>query len=399
MRGRLLTLALAVPLALALALPIFSDGAPSATASESHQVQRKIDATRAKIGQRKRTEGVLTTDISGYSARIARLQGSIARLARRQQSIQTRLDTERSQLLRIQDRLRSERGRLARLRARLLTARRALAGRLREIYKAGGDNVITVVLESHDFAELLENGEFLRRVNAQDARIVRAVAAAKLRAERVARRLDRLENRQQAVTAAILSERDQVASVRGRLDSARAGYARARAGRRAVLGRVRGSRHALQEDLASLEREQSRIQAQLQGSPSPGPIRGGGNGRWVWPVNGTITSPFCEQRAWEACHPGMDIAVAAGTPIRAADGGRVAIAGWVGGYGNYTCIQHSSSLSSCYGHQSEIDVRVGQTVSQGQVIGRVGSTGHSTGPHLHFEARVNGSVVNPLGYL
>jgi murein DD-endopeptidase MepM/ murein hydrolase activator NlpD len=104
-------------------------------------------------------------------------------------------------------------------------------------------------------------------------------------------------------------------------------------------------------------------------------------------------------RSYEACHPGIDIAVPTGTPIRAAAGGRVAIAGWVGGYGNYTCIQHSASLSSCYGHQSSIQVSVGQTVSQGQVIGLSGSTGNSTGPHLHFEARINGSVVNPMNYL
>jgi len=95
----------------------------------------------------------------------------------------------------------------------------------------------------------------------------------------------------------------------------------------------------------------------------------------------------------------MDIAAPTGTPIRAADGGRVAIAGWVGGYGNYTCIQHTGSLSTCYGHQSAIRVSVGQQVSKGQVIGAVGSTGHSTGPHLHFEVRVNGSAVDPLLYL
>ena len=77
----------------------------------------------------------------------------------------------------------------------------------------------------------------------------------------------------------------------------------------------------------------------------------------------------------------------------------MAIAGWTGGYGNYTCIQHSASLSTCYGHQSSISVSVGQNVSQGQVIGASGNTGHSTGPHLHFEVRINGSVVNPMGYL
>ena len=83
----------------------------------------------------------------------------------------------------------------------------------------------------------------------------------------------------------------------------------------------------------------------------------------------------------------------------AADGGRVAIAGWMGGYGNYTCIQHTGSLSTCYGHQSRIAVSVGQSVSQGQVIGYSGNTGHSTGPHLHFEVRVGGSPVDPMGYL
>jgi murein DD-endopeptidase MepM/ murein hydrolase activator NlpD len=119
----------------------------------------------------------------------------------------------------------------------------------------------------------------------------------------------------------------------------------------------------------------------------------------IWPINGVLTSRFCEPRPWEACHPGIDIAAPTGTPIRAADGGRVAIAGFTGGYGNYTCIQHSASLSSCYGHQSSIGVSVGQQVSKGQVIGAVGSTGHSTGPHLHFEVRINGAVTNPMNYL
>jgi len=95
----------------------------------------------------------------------------------------------------------------------------------------------------------------------------------------------------------------------------------------------------------------------------------------------------------------MDIAVPTGTPIKAADGGTVRIAGWTGGYGNYTCIQHTASLSSCYGHQSVLKVHVGQHVSQGQIIGLSGSTGFSTGPHLHFEARINGAVTNPMNYL
>ena len=79
--------------------------------------------------------------------------------------------------------------------------------------------------------------------------------------------------------------------------------------------------------------------------------------------------------------------------------GTVAIAGWMGGYGNYTCINHGSGVATCYGHQSSIGVSVGQHVSQGQVIGAVGCTGHCFGPHVHFEVRINGQPVDPMGYL
>jgi murein DD-endopeptidase MepM/ murein hydrolase activator NlpD len=143
-----------------------------------------------------------------------------------------------------------------------------------------------------------------------------------------------------------------------------------------------------------MERQQARIRGALQGAP--GPIRRG-SGRLIWPVNGSFTSPFGMR--WGRLHAGIDIAAPTGTPIRAADSGGVAIAGSVGGYGNYTCINHGGGFSTCYGHQSSIGISVGQAVRQGQVIGAVGSTGHSTGPHLHFETRVNGSPVDPMGYL
>ena len=88
-----------------------------------------------------------------------------------------------------------------------------------------------------------------------------------------------------------------------------------------------------------------------------------------------------------------------GTPIAAAAAGTVIYAGWLGGYGNLTVIDHGGGLATAYGHQSSIAVSVGEQVAQGQTIGNVGSTGHSTGPHLHFEVRVNGQAVDPLGYL
>jgi murein DD-endopeptidase MepM/ murein hydrolase activator NlpD len=98
-------------------------------------------------------------------------------------------------------------------------------------------------------------------------------------------------------------------------------------------------------------------------------------------------------------HEGIDLGAAYGTPIAAAGSGTVIYAGWLGGYGNLTVIDHGGGLATAYGHQSRIAVSVGQQVSRGEVIGYVGSTGHSTGPHLHFEVRINGQPVDPLGYL
>jgi murein DD-endopeptidase MepM/ murein hydrolase activator NlpD len=150
----------------------------------------------------------------------------------------------------------------------------------------------------------------------------------------------------------------------------------------------------IRRELEALEREQARIEKLIVNSSAP--IRRG-SGRFIWPINGSLTSPFGMR--WGRLHAGIDIAAPTGTAIRAADTGQVVVAGWYGGYGNYTCIRHTRALTTCYGHQSKILVQRGQTVTQGRLIGAVGSTGHSTGPHLHFEVRIGGKPVDPQAYL
>ena len=114
-------------------------------------------------------------------------------------------------------------------------------------------------------------------------------------------------------------------------------------------------------------------------------------------MSGPVVSPFGMR--WGRLHAGIDIAVPSGTPVHASASGTVAIAGWVSGYGNYTCIDHGGGIATCYAHQASISVGVGQAVTQGQVIGISDCTGHCLGPHVHFEVRVNGTPVDPLGYL
>lgn len=149
----------------------------------------------------------------------------------------------------------------------------------------------------------------------------------------------------------------------------------------------------IRRQLAALERENARIEAALRNAQGPA----SGTGELIWPVRGPVTSPFGQR--WGRLHAGIDIGVPNGTPVRAADSGRVAVSGSVGGYGNYICIQHTRSLSTCYGHNSQLGVRKGESVRKGGVIARSGCTGRCYGPHVHFEVREGGTPVNPMRYL
>ncbi len=362
----------------------------------------RIHTARQKIDKKKYKEHVLSETIAIYNVRIKSLQGEIRGLQRRQTRIQATLDEKRAELLEVRSKLEAARDRLARLRRQLVIAEEALADRLVELYKADEPDALTVVLAADGFADLLERTDFLERISKQDSEIVEKVRVLKARAQRAERLLADLERRKRAAAVAILRRRDDIASVRDRLASAQGELRSERNGRRVVLAKVRSQRRRAQEDLTALEREQAKVRNTLAGAaprafaPGAGPIRRG-SGRLIWPISGPLTSPFGMR--WGRLHAGIDISAPSGTPIRAADSGRVVLLGFTGGYGNYTCVQHTGSMSTCYAHQSGYNTSSGAGVRQGQVIGYVGNTGHSFGAHLHFEVRINGSPVDPLGYL
>jgi murein DD-endopeptidase MepM/ murein hydrolase activator NlpD len=403
MRVRVLLAAVASVLVLWAILPLGSAGQTSKQ-QELRSLQGRIDAARSKIGRKKGTERVLSTQIAGYQARIRKLQGKITTLGSRQDVIEADLAEKRAELERLQSDLRFERARLVRLRARLRLTRRVLRTRLVEIYKAGAPDFITVVLNSDGFADLLERGEFIARISDQDRKVVNAVAAAKLDATSSEKRLARLEDRQQQVTEVVQRRRDQIAAIKMEMIGTRVGYSRTQAGKAAALSKVRADRSHLQEHVDDLEAASNKIAGQLNAAQRQNagdlPVRQG-SGSMIWPVNGPIAGAFGEQRPGHI-HAGIDIAAPSGTPIHAADDGKVVLMQGIaasGGYGNYTCVQHTATMSTCYAHQSRFGTSMGARVRKGQVIGYVGNTGHSFGAHLHFEVRINGVPTQPLNYL
>ena len=383
----LLPIALAVVAFLVLPLPGLS--APLST---------RIDQKKDQIARHKAKEGVLSTTIQGFTTRIDAIQSEISATQRRLSRVQADLDQQKEKLLEVRNRLEEARDRLARLRDQLATAREVLAKRLVEIYKADAPDALTVILESDGFGDLLERAEFLKRISDQDREITDRVRGLRDKAKDQAVQLADLEEQEQQTAERILYQRDQIAAVENHLVGSRDQLASVRADKRGALAQVRDSRVALEGDLAALEKEQARVQAALAGAGQTfdGPVRQG-SGALNWPVSGPVVSPFGMR--WGRLHAGIDIAVPSGTAIHAAAAGRVVLMGWVGGYGNYTCIQHTASMSTCYAHQSSFATSNGASVSQGQVIGYSDCTGHCFGPHVHFEVRINGSPVDPMGYL
>lgn len=402
MRTRLLLVVVALPCLLWALLPLTSSGAPKQSLGD---VQSKIRKKESAVSTKRKRERVLSVDVQSYSRRINRVQHDISGLQRRQDTLQSDLDGKRAELVKVQQRLRDERARLARLRARLAEGRRVLAARLVELYKADAPDMVSVVLQSNGFTDLVERSELLARIGQQDHRVIERVKRARVDAQATAKRLDRLEERQQRITTAVLQRRNEVASVKGKLVDRRDGYSVLQGRKQRALASVREARNHMEGDLKVLRSVENKILARLRQTSNPSspgtnpPIRPG-TGNMNWPVNGEVVSPFGSR--WGRAHEGIDIAAPAGTPIHAVDDGTVALqqgTGASGGYGNFTCIQHSGSLATCYAHQSRFAVGSGEHVSKGQVIGYVGCTGHCYGDHLHFETRVNGSAVDPMGYL
>jgi murein DD-endopeptidase MepM/ murein hydrolase activator NlpD len=206
--------------------------------------------------------------------------------------------------------------------------------------------------------------------------------------------------------AAIL--RGELLASQNKLAGARSSKSHALVATKAQIGAEVGESKALAGASADLA---ARIQAAAQAAArsssadgttgstgtTPAPPTTAPSGGFIWPVSGPITSPFGMR--WGTLHPGIDIGVPEGTPIHAAAAGKVIYCGWMSGYGNLVMIDHGGNLATLYGHQSRIAATCGEDVSQGQVIGYSGCTGFCTGPHVHFEVRVNGTPVDPLGYL
>ncbi len=226
--------------------------------------------------------------------------------------------------------------------------------------------------------------------------ITRQVHGARNRWRSVREKTKVTKDRVETVTRTIAVRTAEVRAEKERLLISEKGLGQLKGRKRQQLASVQESKAEYLHEVAGLQASSARVTAQLQTASSSYSSTPSSSGL-IWPVNGPVVSGFGMR--WGRMHEGIDIGVGYGTPIHAAASGTVVFSGWMGGYGNFVILDHGGGMATAYGHQSSIAVGGGQTVSQGQVIGYVGCTGHCFGPHLHFEVRINGAPVDPLGYL
>ena len=277
-----------------------------------------------------------------------------------------------------------------------------LGNRLVDLYERGEPSALEVVFESKSVTDLIDQAQVVQSLGAQDTSIAAQVGTAKERVKAQREHTKRFRSLVAAELRTIAVRTNQVRALRDRLLASQNQLAAARANKRDALQNVKESKAEFLHEAAGLQAASASLAAQIRSAQStssysaPSDTTPSAAG-FIWPVNGPVTSGFGMR--WGRMHEGIDIGVGYGTPIHAAAAGRVVYAGWMSGYGNLVAIDHGGGISTAYGHQSSLAVSVGQIVAQGETIGYVGCTGHCFGPHLHFEVRINGAPVDPLGYL
>jgi len=356
----------------------------------------RLSDLRAKIAAAQAQEAQLSSEIGSIEGRIRELEGQVGDVSAQLDTLERDLALQQEKLERITRLFVFQTEQLNFVKREYAVSVGRLNRRLIELYESDDPTTLDVLLSSGNLSDFLDQVDYVRDLGAQDNHITTQVDGAKVRMHAAREKTKATREKVATVTRTIAVRTTQVREVRERLLISKKGLSSSKAHKRAQLASVEESKREYLHEAAGLEAAQAQVTAQIQASGSSSYDSSPSSSGLIWPVSGPVVSPFGTR--WGRLHAGIDIGAGYGTPIHASASGTVIFAGWMGGYGNFVIIDHGGGLSTGYAHQSSIAVG-GGSVSQGQVIGYVGCTGHCFGPHLHFEVRINGTPVDPLGYL
>lgn len=377
-------------------------GTPAYIMAEDEDLTNQLDSIQQQVNQQNAAKADAETVIGSVSEQLRQIEEQLRQAT-------AELGTIKEQRVAVENDITLNERQLAEAQKRLEGRESVFYKRVRDIYINGRLSYLDVVIGSKDFSDFANRLEVLKRIIDSDITLINEIKKERADIEAHKQKLEADRAKLVELEKAALAKQTEIEQKK--------------AERNVVLQKAQNDRATAMQAIEELNASSAQVSAMLKerqaaraaaaAAAAAAAQSSGGQGasdNWVqgtgqlgWPVSGEITSPYGYRvhPIWGTTiyHSGIDIGVDEGTPVHAADGGVVVWSGWMGGYGYAVVIDHGNGLSTLYGHNSELAVDEGQSVVKGQVISYAGSTGNSTGPHVHFEVRVNGDPVDPMGYL
>ena len=377
-------------------------GTPAYIMAEDEDLTNQLDSIQQQVNQQNAAKADAETVIGSVSEQLRQIEEQLRQAT-------AELGTIKEQRVAVENDITLNERQLAEAQKRLEGRESVFYKRVRDIYINGRLSYLDVVIGSKDFSDFANRLEVLKRIIDSDITLINEIKKERADIEAHKQKLEADRAKLVELEKSALAKQAEIEQKKGE--------------RNVVLQKAQNDRATAMQAIEELNASSAQVSAMLKerqaaraaaaAAAAAAAQSSGGQGasdNWVqgtgqlgWPVSGEITSPYGYRvhPIWGTTiyHSGIDIGVDEGTPVHAADGGVVVWSGWMGGYGYAVVIDHGNGLSTLYGHNSELAVDEGQSVAKGQVISYAGSTGNSTGPHVHFEVRVNGDPVDPMGYL
>lgn len=356
-------------------LPAYADELED-TQRQLEEISRSINATQSKVNNAQKQE--------------KSIMGQIQNLEKNIKSTETQITATEDRISFLEENIATTSKEIEKTQADLEKKTEILSERLVVLYEEGDVSYLEVLLSATDLKDFLTRYDLINSIIEQDVDLIASINQEKQDLEMKKSDLEVKENE-------LKKARSQQEEMKQELDNQKKD-------KKDILSSVQKEKAAYQKALEELEQNSRELESMIR------KLQGGsttalGTGAYTWPTPGysAITSPYGMRYhpilKVRKMHTGVDIGAPMSATIVAADSGTVIHAGWMGGYGQVLVIDHGNGISTLYAHQSAFLVGNGASVSKGQAIGKVGTTGWSTGPHLHFEVRINGSYTDPMAYI